>query len=528
MKTKMTFRLICIALALIMCVGFAACHQQTTSIGNEEASTTTNNNNPDKPDDGDHDGGEGDSQLTDDDYFKAFLNAYKNSMDYVGALTVDGSLIQKDSTAETSEIYSSDFKATADGTYDKVVLLLNRTMAGRKHSRLEKIFTLNGEKYAFNEEYNNDVPGYSEYIKYTSGVANLSSFEQVDIREILPYIVGGLDKAESFDELLDAYCNTHIELRKTIPDYIGFTPDDVYALDCELVRGGGKDDEITLQVSTICEIIHNDEKLNSRVTRTFIVADGKITGASVKFVMDANGSSENGSQSRTVEYSLDYKFTYAFDEDYYKSFEVSVPTNPEYVTIEDGRDFTFTIDISGFEVVYAAYGKNADEITSTLKGLVEDGHLTGAVDPSDRPVTVKAFYKDKEMTKKITSENTTVEELLALDKIYAELEVADGYAVVFDKETTVNDISLEYEIVGFQMFRNESGFMSGMVVIADQEINYSMESNNGEKVQLFINGDEISGDSLIPESGKIYLVERVRTITDDCLSVDHVITIGMF
>ena len=245
--------------------------------------------------------------------------------------------------------------------------------------------------------------------------------------------------------------------------------------------------------------------------------------------MDANYDYEiNGEEIGKVEQGMviEYDISYAFDEAGYNAMEVTLPEDPsaieEYVS---NKEIKFVVGSSTRGYVWSDEYESVGEILAAGAAEIEgryDTQYNPETEESIKLVTVKGFYKDAAMTEKI-DESMTMEGLLALDYVYADVEVAEGYALV-DYTTKKDDqISRDYQIVYSGSFYGYSAEMSGMgIQQAGSPVTFSYTPEGTRDFKVLVNGVETDADSFIPESGKVYVVTYVEITQDKDLGITHV------
>lgn len=161
-----------------------------------------------------------------------------------------------------------------------------------------------------------------------------------------------------------------------------------------------------------------------------------------------------------------------------------------------------------------------------MKSSVENRYFYGFAQSGTTtadPLTVKGFYKDAALTQKLEA-NISIDDLLALETIYADVEILDGYALVMYDYEEESKISRDYQIVACELFSsNMSRGREAQVVPITQSFPLSYETRNGEDHKILVNGTETAIETLTLESKKTYLITYVTLIQDKDLGIEHVI-----
>lgn len=527
MKMKTMLRIICAVLAIVMCMAIVACTRKEDNVKDPDSTNASEDNNSSKDDKKDKNDKDDDkATLSKDEMFDKFLLAYDNSMKYRGAITVVSEMGQKTKTAQYDEDYSMNITLTTDGTADKRVMITERVRGEEKYVLVDKVFVVDGVHYGFDESRMNGEVEYSDYFVYDDGDESLVDFENPSLELTLPELFGGLINAESYDELCAAFEKAYPEIEGRFPAFVG-SDDGIedYKLDYDVSIAKNDDGEIELAVITVFSTTVDGESMSSKTERTYTVADEKIVD--VKVNMEIIATSED--DERIMSYDVSYRFDYDFDEEYYESFEVSLPEDPSAIyPYEKGKIHPVTVVIGSCTVQHNILeGDDVDETMSNLNDILMEYYFAGARDEyGNRVAGITGFYKDEALTDEITPE-ITIEELFSMDKIYVDLEIDPEFAIVFDGDATEYSISKEYEIVRFDMFGGYASSMSGgRVVRAGEEMNFDFGHVEGKEFVLSVNGEKVEGFTFIPEGGRLYDIKRVTIIKDDSINVDFVTPMG--
>ena len=134
----------------------------------------------------------------------------------------------------------------------------------------------------------------------------------------------------------------------------------------------------------------------------------------------------------------------------------------------------------------------------------------------------KGFYKDAEFKEKL-DESATMEELLALDYVYVDVEIADGYAIVDFNTEEEDQTTREYKIVFAGSLYGQAHSVGGSNLRpAGKPVEFSYRATGSRDYKVLVNGVETDAESFIPESGKVYVVTYVEITKDRDLGITHV------
>ena len=126
-------------------------------------------------------------------------------------------------------------------------------------------------------------------------------------------------------------------------------------------------------------------------------------------------------------------------------------------------------------------------------------------------VKVNGFYKDAALTQAIDPAAITRDELLALDAIYTDYTIRENSALVSENYESEYVYSLDYQIVMWNMFNyKEAGMKDPSLVTTAEPFRFDV----GEETKVIVNGVEVQGNSINLESGKVYIIDYVRTYGD--------------
>ena len=494
-KKTILLRLICLVLSLVVCFGIASCadvsdndlqggtqDQDSDNNGGTNGGTTDGNGNNGGTTDGNgnnggttdgsgnnngNTGGNGNNggtaTMTEEQMFAAFLEAYNATIAYNGALSVEISMKQ-DLNRNASEIFGQSLedicKYTTDGTLDKVAFTLNTKEAMNNQTEtdtfIEKTFSQNGLLYQVYRESNNGALEFEEYTQYVRRNFELSDYEVVDPLEILPAAVGGITLARSYSELTSSFSSAYSKIISDSLAMLNAAPNgNVLASIAgvpEISITKGENGEIVLRVVVVLDANIEGTVTKQKIDRIFTCKDGKITSAYVNLEIDYKTIVEGEEQSVIMDVAYDYKLSYSFDETYYNSIEVSLPSDPNQICVYGD----FRINVFLGEASFNMWVGDTDTSADVLAWISEElcdrfGYFSENDDiingPLYSPLVIKGLYYDKQLTRKIDPATVSVDELAVLENIYVDFEIASGYALVIKDEEENNEISLEYQII---------------------------------------------------------------------------------
>ena len=527
MKQFSWIRAIALLLVLIMCFGMAACGNTADDADSNESSGSSDNS----------DNGNG-GKLTEQQLFAQVKAAADAWSAYDGAFAIDATRIQK-RVLSADEVYEISLSSTysVDKANNRYFRSISETYNEQSYLSTTKGFVLDGGFYV----YNKDVSGEEsteDYTKYKDGKALMDSSDSDDIDSLFSQVAGGAFLAESFDELKKAFDTTYPQLlangKASLKEEGELKDDATVTLTPTVTIKKSDDGSIVLSLEselTMSEMGSEDSVTKNVIgvlKRTFTVKDGKLSGICLVMKMSGEQPAENGNSMEKMEQEiiLDYVIKHSFDEEGYNAISVSLPSDPNAIQ-EPSRNSYLYVSIGGGKSNYHINSAESTEnCLNNLKSSVENRYFYGFAQSGTTtadPLTVKGFYKDAALTQKLEA-NISIDDLLALETIYADVEILDGYALVMYDYEEESKISRDYQIVACELFSsNMSRGREAQVVSINDTFFISSENPDGKDYKTLVNGVETSMKNLTLESKKTYLITHVTLIQDKDLGLEHVI-----
>ena len=548
MKNKIFFRIITLALVLVLCLGAAACAKGNTDA---ETSETTAEETTAETTTADSGSGSGQSNVSSEEtLFAELIAAYRASAAYNGSLSF--SLNQTSSSNMDDYSYSvvSDAWVSIDVVNNIYYSKSEAIVDGTSYTDTEKVFAVDGEFYYY-DCYSfvdaEDEDNCYEEESYAKGNGGLDSGEQMSyLSELIDGFVGGVAKAESFAALKTAFTKTYNEIkareRAELIEDGELAQDASFDLvpEASIKRVSG---EVVLTIvtrmtaSSLYDAGDAVNNFSAVYTRTIAAKNGKISGLDMSLVAGGDMATDSGDDQvpPTVEpaelseatgkmessISMQYNIEYGFNQAVYDAIQVSLPENPD--EIEDGSEYEtayVSVKFGDIEAINADFGENTEEFMLNVEDEAEwafgyDSIYDDVNGWTDIPnVTIHGFYKDAALTQPITA-TTTREEILALDCVYADYSVREGYAIVMENYDSVREFSLDYQIIladpyGYSM--GDVGSKSGRAISASELFFFDVSED--AEYRITVNGAAVTAESMPLEAGKIYDVKYVRVDTD--------------
>ena len=521
-------RIMALVLVAVMCLSMFACN--TGDNGNNGGADTTDNGG---------NGGNGGTPKTENELFAELKAAYEASVSHTGAMTITGAQSQTRSypgqDAVSMEVIA---KISADLANARCFVENKQSYNGKTYVDLTKIFTVGDALYLY-EADGEDGDLDEEFEKYDLADVE-SAFNDADanmLNESFEESMGGTFIADSYDELTAAFANTYPKL---LENQINLKTED-YKLEEDSNLGldydisiAEKDGEIVLTSATTFtgdkmwgsgnDLMKN---LLGTMTRTYKAKDGKISGFVFSITTEFDSEVDGEAIGKVEqEMSIDYDISYTFDEAGYNAIEVSLPDDPskivEYVS---RKEIKFVVGCSSRGYIPCGEYDSVGEILAAGAAEVEERFDTRQ-DPETgetiKMVTVKGFYKDAEFKEKL-DESATMEELLALDYVYVDVEIADGYAIVDFNNKEEDQTTREYKIVFAGSLYGQAHSVGGSNLRpAGKPVTFNYRAEEARDYKVLVNGVETYAESFIPESGKVYVVTYVEITKDRDLGITHV------
>ena len=234
----------------------------------------------------------------------------------------------------------------------------------------------------------------------------------------------------------------------------------------------------------------------------------------------------------SMEMSTNCDISYSFDQSAYDLIDSTLPSNPS--DIYDDSDSTSSFipvvfaDEVGMELYfdadYSEPSRLLDLVQRSVNNYLGDRDIIALANPN---VKITALYKDAEHTQPIDLSTITAEQILALDAIYVDYTVAEGKTLIIHTYKTVEEYSLEYQIVRNDILGSlDIDTYDGDMEICDSgEYQYVITYDIDEKIS--INGKETTDCYIVPESGKTYVITHTSVYTDEDFGLEDII-VDMF
>lgn len=529
MKKLSCLRVIALVLMLSMCLGLAACAGDNADENNQgsESSSNSENNNENN----------NENKLTGDEaLFASLKDAFNATKTYEGAISCNATQAQGNKSGEENDKMLASIDFSFDSATSRYFQKTNVDYGeGNKYNIVFKGF-VQSEKFYTYESYDYGESTEENYSLHPNSESIIDDISDAHPSSILPQVAEGLFLVNNFAELKSSFDSTHKKLLENETAYMkseGSLADGETLTLSPTVSITEKDGVITLTVSsavTASSIKDGDyqtKNLVGSVVRSVSAKDGKIVSCKVSFTAVGDEIYEEKTTSQEISFDIDYNFSYSFNEAAYNAISVTLPSNPDDITVVK-EEKTITFVILGDE---NEYNFSEDTTPKSFFDMISDevaywytASMSGSSMGGNSSVQVKGFYKDDKFTQKI-DENISAADLLAIDTIYVELKIPDGYALVQESTDTENAFSLAYQVVTFDMFGaeysySENSMLYDVNVKPSITLEYTPERDESHKV--LVNGVETTAEALTLESGKIYVIEYVAVIQDKDLGLSHV------
>ena len=531
MKKTSVYRIVSLILALILCLGLIACSK-------------TDNKEKDDDDDDDKPSTET-VERTDETRFAELKAAYEATLDYDGNITISAKQTQvADYTGEGYD-YDERYNIVMSADFDKGIFYVRNEETNNSRSNsleIEKGFVKDGVKYLYwYEKYDDEEPEV-EYSKYMVGDP---------IRDVWYYTAGacfyqyagGLFTADSYKELTDAFSTAFAALKENDIKYMKaeglMTENTKFEFVPEVQIKEDNDGTVTLTITS--KVVLDDyvntsgekgQSVECVFVREFSCNDGKISATKIDIAIEDKSDDVDKSKYYVVKREMEasYSFEYSFDEKGYDAIEVSLPTDPTDIYETYAYESNMVkINMGGIEYdEYVTADSTVDGMLEQLKESIESGYVDFEGENMIKCVNVKGFYKDQALTQKITASNITPEQMVKLESIYVDYEIRDGYAIVSHERETKMNVSRIYEIIYAELFYGASAYERGNIVRAGENIYISFEAERGADIKVTLNGVETTAETLVAESGKIYVINKISIFGDEDLGFEYVINLPIF
>lgn len=245
-------------------------------------------------------------------------------------------------------------------------------------------------------------------------------------------------------------------------------------------------------VETLADITMEEEM-------TVVGKDGALTELTYKTTRTEASVADPTKTSTSVETSS-VQYTYAFDQAGYDAYEVTLP---DAASIKDHQyTHDVALHINGETVLHADSGATAAEWYAT----VEDYERTAFLGHCD----VDGWYTDEARTNRFDVENASIDDVLKLTDLYANVTVREeNRAMILERSIVKYTASEAYKIVfnvtGSDRLQNLYYGGSQDVLLGEQSVYEFSKPYFCDKI--FVNGEEATGTSFPVEGKKIYFVD---------------------
>ena len=391
---------------------------------------------------------------------------------------------------------------------------------------LLKVFNKDNTYYCLKRNINN---GLENDEVFTNGnfYQKHSDYVLIEVNDfytknILSMYLKGLHLASSLDEVKNAYNSVLTTSISNTKKFASINDEDLFYVD------GKVDSNITLEENndiislTIEYTLDLTESENEECKYTYFANvkayDSKIIelSASVEEIYDDNDKSFE---------EVTYYFEYSFDQDGYNDIENPAIIESEVISTEvpsqyDSSTYLYKKFITE-NITHNDEYINLDNLNNIGDKLFE--HLKHEYYDAGNIIGV---YKDKEHTQLINNANFTLEDLMNITNIYADVVVKPEYAVTRARYTYIDLLSKDFKIVLGDNWMNQregSSTMSTCYLLSKKStLDIYMEKHLKPNEDYFIkvNGNEFENDTINLKSGTEYYIEYFSNVRDSIISLD--------
>ena len=484
---------------------------------------------------------------TAEDIFAQMKAAYKATVDYKNAYSLDIKWEEHSTTTgegkgseSTDNKYVTTETVTADPSANKAAYILKN----EEGTQETKIFSQSGNNYIYSASKTNDQIDFDEYNL-------LSSYGLTAQNEImlLSYYFGAESHfVESFGDPFSASSASDLktihtsvinevkENQKAIYEAQGYTVKAITAR-ANIIFNKTKDTNILKRtITTSCDLQIDGGTLKNSLTIESVLKtkDGKIlsfVSTTSQSTSETTGDSYSSQSDETS--SLSYEFTYSMNESAFNSIQTSVPasvaTAPDYV------ETPLTLYINGEEVSIMIRGQVTEEnsasdiLANTLNELFADANIEYD----------GKWYTDSSCSKVFDiSSVDSISKLESIGKLYNNnFKVNGNYALIIDSgKETVNIPKNYITVFGNQFSDGISDYRMDLIEGGNTQT-VAYEPSAGYDVTIKLNGKELKYNENIdesdyqeaptgeyfhefmPENGSIYFVKRSNVATKKCYTL---------
>lgn len=553
MKTLNWKKLFSLFLASAMACSMVACdflnsNEESSGKSDSETSTPTTSEAP--------------ATRTNDELFADVKAAAEATKAYDGAVTLLAGMYMEQQESDESEedgLYGYSVAMEGKASYDKQTNLFYTNSSntydynGEKQTSVytEKAFVENSNFYLYEKSSQIPADEWSDYESYTKTSPQSISSEIESPNEefftLIDEVLGGTLLADSYTELVSAYDTVvPVALQNTIATgdpAFDINPEEGNTLDLEptITITEEEEGEITLSFLIDVDYTNTYEDVSTTnkllVTRAISVKDGKISAISVGVQLQANNvaPSEDGSETTTeitqiTNITMSYEVDYAFDQAGYDAIAVTLPSEDEIA--KETYDYSKDIVVMFGDLPYSTYiSSYAEEPTAAdaLAGLAETIEFNFATSDWStgeyveiKTLSIEGLYLDKEFTQPLNPETITDEEYFALETVYAKYTLTDGYFIYYETSEFNIDLSKPFLITLGTSTEEYYGYLN-VDSVENYEEGYSF--SNSENQTVYVNGEQVTEEFFMPESGETYVITYKATLTDENFTLSYLLWI---
>ena len=445
---------------------------------------------------------------TEEEMFLEVKKALDFRRTYEGDITIEVNNLyssysknQNEESSYTQNAYET-YSISNDGRrYSMNAFEQSDSTSSIKQVRKEKEYIENNERllieYSLYEENGELQHEFTDLYRLLDG----SISTDVDLNEEYQFEI----LASSLDELKDSYEFVSKKIRDSYYEEIVTTSN--------ITIEAKENNTIVLTKELILDSSYTDEKS----INTFIIIEGKLKSAcsifeNINYLNDEDPT-ETISYNKTYEVNYDYKF----NDELFNSLEVSEDAVAMDLFKVDTKDFI--IDFGEFEIE-----KDFDEDFYESEATYYDVYLDMYQDMLDDYEGLdidETFYYDEEKTKPIDFNKITKEEILGLERIYANAELKDGYALLYTDMEIKKDFSDLFKIAINNLNNVELPSSDHVYIFNLIETNKIVLGDYIYYTEFYLDDKLVSDeDTLVLENQKSYKVFYYDEYNDDNMGLN--------
>lgn len=465
--------------------------------------------------------------LTKDEILAEIGDAYAATKAYKGGYTVTGTSKDeyKDFEDEEAEVYNGTMELTADPS-QKIMYYKIAEEDGYSVDKLLK----NGTDYIrYGESKSGENEANKNYAKWTEAYVAY----YIDAYYSYENIIDNYVEAEVFDlESIDAYNTAYatviansvaeIEVGKENEESMFYgmsnasgsatisaveTEDGAYVYTSKMnlqISAPDYEDGKTVTTNTLSETV-------------ITAKDGKLVG--MKEVSETTRTkqvSDIETQTYVSKREQNYTVSYTFDQAKYDGVSVTVPETVEPLN-SYGKDFTLVVNGIERDELYVSGSSIAVAVDNLGSRLKSDLGVT------EENATV-SLYKDAAYTQALDGANMTEADFYALEKVYAKVELKEGYALVNNLMgyAFASDVTAEQKIA-FGAMLGYTDQMGVQIVSVAQPVNLGTAQMQEEipfgTVKAYVNDTACTEATFTAESEENYEVKYVLEMAKADLNI---------